>query len=146
MKANRIPRKLARKAAWAVAISTATYGVEAIWEDQKWLLKGFDKLTVTIAQAVAAKGTDAIRAADTPPTKAAFDRRMERLFTAVMAAPPDSPKKHLLPLAPEDDSSRHRIPGWFKAATDQSRRLLRQSQQVEQSAPDPRDPIPWRAL
>ena len=31
MGANSIPRKLARKVAWAVAMSTAAYGVEAIW-------------------------------------------------------------------------------------------------------------------
>jgi hypothetical protein len=36
VKANAIPRKLARKVAWAVAMSTAAYGVEAIWEGQKW--------------------------------------------------------------------------------------------------------------
>ena len=32
---NRIPRKLARKVAWAVAMSTAAYGIEAIWEAPK---------------------------------------------------------------------------------------------------------------
>jgi hypothetical protein len=71
IKANGIPRKLARKVAWAVAMSTVAYGVEAIWEGQKWLLEDFYRLTVAIGRTVAgtfstAKGEDAIRAADTP--------------------------------------------------------------------------------
>jgi hypothetical protein len=53
-------------------MSTAAYGVEAIWEGQKWLADGFDKLTKTIGRTVAGtfsstKGEDAIRAADTHP-------------------------------------------------------------------------------
>jgi len=34
MSANGVPRRLARGVAWAVAMSTAAYGVEAIWEGQ----------------------------------------------------------------------------------------------------------------
>jgi hypothetical protein len=34
-------------------MSTATYGVEAIWEGQKWLLDGFYRLTVAIGRTVA---------------------------------------------------------------------------------------------
>jgi len=72
MSANGIPRKLARKVAWAVAMSTAAYGVEALWEGQRWLLDGFTKLTNAIGRAVAgafgaAKGEDAVRASDIPP-------------------------------------------------------------------------------
>jgi len=63
MSANGIPRKLARKAAWAVAMSTAAYGVEALWEGQCWLLDRFTKLTNAIGRVVAdtfstAKGED----------------------------------------------------------------------------------------
>jgi hypothetical protein len=118
MNANGVPRKLARKVAWSVAMSTAAYGVEAIWEDQQWLLDGFHKLTVAIARTVAGTfrstmGEDAIRAADTPPTKPAMDRRSERLLRAAMAAPTHSPNRLLLASHPEDDSSRHRISKWF---------------------------------
>ena len=74
MKANGIPRKLARKVAWSVVMSTAAYRVEAMWEDQQWLLEGFDRLTISIARAVAGtfsstKGSDVIRVADTPGTE-----------------------------------------------------------------------------
>jgi hypothetical protein len=65
MKANGIPRKLARKVAWAVAMSTAAYGVEALWEGQQWLLNDFHRLTVAIGRTVAStfgttQGDDAI--------------------------------------------------------------------------------------
>jgi hypothetical protein len=43
-----------------------------------------------------AKGEDAIRAADIPPTKPALDRRRERLLAAASAAPEGMPKR-LLP-------------------------------------------------
>jgi len=92
MNANGIPRKLARKVAWAVAMSTAAYGIEAIWEDQKWLLDGFTKLTTVLGRTVAgtfsaAKGEDAIRAADIPPPKPTLDRRRERLLASALVAP-----------------------------------------------------------
>ena len=44
MNANGVQRKLARKVSWAVGMSTAAYGIEAIWEGQQWLLDGVDKL------------------------------------------------------------------------------------------------------
>jgi hypothetical protein len=53
MNANGILRKLARKMAWAVAMSTATYGIEEIREGQQWLLDGSNKLTTAIGRAVA---------------------------------------------------------------------------------------------
>jgi hypothetical protein len=109
MKANGIPRKLARKVAWAVAMSTAAYGVETLWEDQKWLLDEFHRLTVAIGRTVAGtfgttKGEDAIRAADTPPAEPMLNRRRKRLLISVMTAPVGTPKKALLPTHPEDDS------------------------------------------
>jgi hypothetical protein len=93
MGANGTPRRLARKVALSVAMSTAAYGVEAIWEGQKWLSDGFDKLTRTIGRVVAgtfstAKGDDAIGAADTLPTCPTLDRRRERLLASALAAPP----------------------------------------------------------
>jgi hypothetical protein len=111
MGANGTPRQLARKVAWAVAMSTAAYGVEAIWEGQQWLADSFDKLTRTIGRTVAGtfsttKVEDAIRAADTPPT---LDRRRERLLASVLAAPHDAPKRALLPPSANDDSSRRRL-------------------------------------
>ena len=75
-----------------MAMSTAAYGTEAIRKGQKWLLDRFNKLTAALGRAVAgtfnkAKGEDAIRTADIPPTEPALDRRRERLLTAVLAAP-----------------------------------------------------------
>jgi hypothetical protein len=74
MTANGIRRKLARKVGWAVAMSTAAYGIELMWEGQAWLLEGFHRLSVNIGRCVAgtfstAKGEDAIRAADIPPNR-----------------------------------------------------------------------------
>jgi hypothetical protein len=145
MNANGVPRKLARKIAWSVAMSTAAYGIEAIWEDQQWLLDGFHKLTVAIARTVAGtfgttKGEDAIRAGDIPPTKPALDRRREKFLIATMAAPSHSPRRRLLPPSPEDDSSRHRISKWFRAAAD---RLIKEGQPVERSTPCYRRATPW---
>jgi len=57
-----------------------------------------------------AKGDDAVRAVDIPPTCPMLDRRRERLLAAVLAAPEGTPKKALLPAPPKDDSSRRRIP------------------------------------
>jgi hypothetical protein len=61
-------------------MSIATYGVEAIWEGQSWVLKGFDKVTIAIARAVVGtfsttQETDAIQVGDAMPTRAALDRR-----------------------------------------------------------------------
>jgi len=53
MNADGVPRKLARKVIWAVAMSTAACGIEALWEGQSWLLDGFDKLSAAIGRAVA---------------------------------------------------------------------------------------------
>lgn len=147
MTANGIPSKLARKVAWAVAMPTAANGIEALWEGQKWLLDGFDKLTRAIGRAVAGtfgttKGKDAIRAGDIPPTEPALDRRRKRLLTAALAAPEGTPKRALLPQHPEDDSSWHRISEWFAAATS-NRRLIREGQQIEPSTPAPRLRTLW---
>jgi hypothetical protein len=43
MAANGIRRKLARNVGWAVAMSTAAYGIEAIFKGQAWLLEGFNR-------------------------------------------------------------------------------------------------------
>jgi hypothetical protein len=72
MTANGIQRKLACKVGWTAAMSTAAYGIEAIWKRQAWLLEGPDKPKTTTGRSVAgtfgtAKGEDAVRAADTPP-------------------------------------------------------------------------------
>jgi ribonuclease HI len=147
MGANGTPRRLARKVAWAVAMSTAAYGVEAIWEGQQWLVDGFDKLTRSIGRVVAGtfsttKAEDAIRAADTPPTRQTLDRRRERLLASVMTSPVDSPKRALLPPHPRDDSSRRRLSPWFQGASDQGR-LIKEGQRMERIKPLPRYRTPW---
>jgi hypothetical protein len=147
MGANGTPRRLARKVAWAVAMSTAAYGVEAIWEGQKWLIDGFDKLTKTIGRTVAktfssTKGVDAIRAADTLPTGPTLDRRRERLLASALAAPVDAPKRALLPPRAEDDSSRRRISPWFRGASGNGQ-LVKEGQTLERIRPLLRDRTPW---
>jgi hypothetical protein len=54
MNANGDKRKPARKVGWSVAMSTAAYAVEAIWEGRTWLLDGFDSNNMTIGRAVVA--------------------------------------------------------------------------------------------
>jgi hypothetical protein len=147
MNANGVPRKLARKIAWAVSMSTAAYGIEAIWEGQTWLLDGFNKLSMAIGQAVVGtfsttKGEDTIRAADIPPTQPALDRRKERLLASALAAPENSPKRALLPPPAEDDSTRHRPSKWFRGASG-DRKLVRDGQPMEHISPWPRDRTRW---
>jgi len=95
MNANGVPRKLARKVAWAVAMSTAAYGIEALWEGQSWLLDRSDKLSTAIGRAVTgifstAMGTGAI---SIPPTQPAVDQRRERLLVVSLAAPEGPPNE-----------------------------------------------------
>ena len=111
----------------------------------RWLGFFIDKLTTTIGRAVAgtfstAKGEDAVRAADIPPAKPALDRRREKLLASALEAPVGTPKRLLLPPPATDDSSRHRVPTWFRGASEQ---LIREGQLVERSRPRPWDRMPW---
>ena len=140
--ANGVPRKLARKMAWAMSMSTAAYGVKAIWEGQSPPPDGFNKLSTSIGRVIAgtpstAKGEDAIRAADTPPTRRAMDRQRERLLASALAARAGTPKRVLIPQSASDDSSWHRISKWFRGASGEGK-LLKEGQQVEKLTPGPR--------
>jgi hypothetical protein len=131
----------------SVAMSTAAYGIEAIWKGQTWLLNEFNRLTVAIGRYVAgtfntAKGEDATTAADIPPAKPVLDRRSECLLASALAAPEGTPKRHLLPPRATDDSSRHRIPRLFSEASDNNR-LVKEGRQVETSSPSVRLKTPW---
>jgi ribonuclease HI len=90
----------------------------------------------------AAKGEDAVRAADIPPARPALDRRRERLLASALSAPEGTPKRLLLPPRATDDSSRHRIPRWFAEASDNNR-LIKEGRQVEISTPRVRLKTPW---
>jgi hypothetical protein len=130
-------------------MSTAAYGVEALWEGQKWLLDDSSRLTGAIGRTVAGifgttKGQDAIRATDTPPAEPMLNRRRERRLTSVMTAPVGTPKKALLPTHPEDDSGRPRIPRWFTEASN-SEQLVKEGENVEKTFPLPRRPTLWTA-
>jgi hypothetical protein len=145
--ANGTPQKLASKVAWAVAMSTAAYGVEALREGQKWLSDGFDKLTKTIGKTVAGtfsstKGEEAIRAADTPPTGPTMDRRRGRLLASALAAPFDAPKRALLPPRAKDDWSRKHIFTWFRGASANGQ-LVKEGQTLERIRSLPRDRTSW---
>jgi hypothetical protein len=83
----------------------AAYGMEVIWWNQKWALKGFERLTHSIAKAVAGtfsatSAGDTIRAADTPPAEPGLDRRRYRFLASTLAAMGSAPKRLLLPPPP----------------------------------------------
>jgi hypothetical protein len=89
MAAYGINRKLARTVAWSTAMATATYGIEVMYEGQQWIVDQIQKLNVKIAKDIAGlksttAGCDAIRSADTPPTRAMLDRRTERHFMRLL--------------------------------------------------------------
>jgi hypothetical protein len=130
-------------------MSTAAYGLEALWEGQKWLLDECHRLTGATGRTLAGifgttKGEDAIRATDTPPAEPRLNRRRERLLISVMTAPVGTPKKALLPTHPEDDSGRHRIPRWFTEASN-SEQLVKERENVGKTVPLPRRPTLWTA-
>jgi len=90
------------------------------------------------------KAENAMRAADTPPTCPALDRRRERLLASILTAPKDAEKRALLSKCPEDDSRRRRVSKWSRGASADGN-LVREGQQVEEVKPRPprgsRDPI-----
>jgi hypothetical protein len=68
-------------------MTTATYGIEVIYEDHQWIVG--QKLSTKIAKDVAGlksttAGCDAIRSSDIPPTRAMLDRRAERHFMRLL--------------------------------------------------------------
>ena len=82
-----------------------------------------------------------MRADDTPPTTSALDRRREHLLVAILASPKDAPKRTLLPPLSEDDSSRHQVSKWFRAASGNSH-LVREGQLAELVLSRPRNRTP----
>ena len=97
--ANGVPRKLARKVTW-FAMTTAAFGVEAIWKGQIWLFDGFNRLFSAIRRAVNSAfsttgGKNVMRAADIPPTRPALDRRRGRFLTPNLTPPVDIPRRAL---------------------------------------------------
>jgi hypothetical protein len=72
-----INRKLARTVAWSTAMANATYGIEVMYEGQQWIVDQIQKVNVKIAKGIArlkstTAGCDAIRSADTAPTRAIY--------------------------------------------------------------------------
>jgi hypothetical protein len=89
MAAYGINRKLARTVAWSTAMATATYGIEVMYEGQQWIVDQIQKVNVKIAKDIAGlksttAGCDAIRSADTPPTRAMLDRRTASHFIRLL--------------------------------------------------------------
>jgi hypothetical protein len=82
---HRSNRKPARTVSWSIAMTTATYGIEVIYEGQQWIVDQIQKVDTRIAKDVAGlrattAGSDTIRSADIPPTRPMLDRRSERHF------------------------------------------------------------------
>jgi hypothetical protein len=66
MQRRGIDRRLARTVAWSTSMSTAAYGIKAIWEGQQWIVDSFQMLITRIARDVggtfrSTKQQDAIR-------------------------------------------------------------------------------------
>jgi hypothetical protein len=53
MTAHGINRKLARTVSWFTAMTTATYGIEVIYEGQQWIVNQIQKANTRIAKDVA---------------------------------------------------------------------------------------------
>jgi hypothetical protein len=105
MAAHGINRKLARTVAWSTTMAMTTYGMEAIYKGQQWIVDKIQMVNVKIAKDIAGlkattAGCDAIRSADIPPTRAMLDRQTERHFLRLIS------QKHtnsdLIPDDPED--------------------------------------------
>jgi hypothetical protein len=66
-------------------MATATYGIEVRYEGQQWIADQIQKVNVKIAKDITGlklttAGCNAIRSADTLPTRAMLDRCTERHF------------------------------------------------------------------
>ena len=81
-----------------------------------------------------------MRAADTPLTIPALDRRRERLLASILTAPENSPAR-ALPLATED-SRRNRVSKWFRAASGHNA-FVREGQTAEKIHPWRRSRVEW---
>jgi uncharacterized protein (DUF2344 family) len=53
MATHGINTKFARVVAWSTMMATATYGIEIIYEAQKWIIDQIQKVNVKIAKDVA---------------------------------------------------------------------------------------------
>jgi hypothetical protein len=78
MAVHGINRKLVRTVSWSTAMTTATYGIEVIYEGQQWIVDQIQKVDTRIAKNVAGlrattAGCDEIRSADIPPTRPMLD-------------------------------------------------------------------------
>jgi hypothetical protein len=70
---------------WSTVMTTATYGIEVIYEGQQWIVDRIQKVNTRISKDVAglratAAGCNAIRSADIPPTRPVLDRCAEWHF------------------------------------------------------------------
>jgi hypothetical protein len=84
-----INRKLAPTVSWSTSMATATYRLDVIYEGQQWIVNQIQKVAIRTAKDVAGlkattAGSDAIRSADIPPTRAMLDRWTERHFMRML--------------------------------------------------------------
>jgi ribonuclease HI len=117
-------------------MATAAYGIEAIWEGQPWMVQSFHKLTARIGKDVSGTfestmAVDAIREAETPPTRAALDRRTERQFIRMITNSSEHPCKNYIDECDQDPE--FGSPGrWLTRSSDG---LWVRGQHVEQTTP-----------
>jgi hypothetical protein len=113
MTTDGINRKLARTVAWSTTMATATYGMEAIYVGQHWIVDQIQKVNVKIAKDIAGlkaiiAGCDAIRCADIPPTRAMLDRRTECHFLRVITQ--NNTNSEMIPDEPDDILDEEELP------------------------------------
>jgi hypothetical protein len=140
-----IDRRLAHIVAWSTSMSTAAYGIEAIWEGQQWIVDSFQMLTTRIAQDVggtfrSAKQQDMIREAATPPTRAALDRRTQRHFIRMVTNSIHHPCQDYIEGWDQLDNDAMEMDNYLGRV---SEGLWNRGDKVEQTAPLPLVFAPW---
>jgi hypothetical protein len=149
MAAYGINRKLARTVSWSTAMTTATYGIEVIYEGQQWIVDKIEKVNTRIAKDVAGlrattAGCDAIRSANIPPTRPMLDRRTERHFMRLVTQ--NNTNSDLIPDEPDGMVDEEDIPildTWTDRVAED---LWVLGDEVEQSAPVDLEFAPWHKI
>jgi hypothetical protein len=105
---------------WSTAMTSATYGIEVIYEGQQWIVHQIQKVNTRVAKNVAGlrtttAGCDAIRSADIPPTCPMLNRRAERHFMRLLT---QNTSSDLIPDEPDwmVDEDNHLIFANYKKA------------------------------
>jgi hypothetical protein len=113
MAARGINRKLARTVSRSTVMTTATYGIEVIYEGQQWIFDQIQKVDTRISKDVAGlrattTACDAIWSTDIPPTRPMLDRHAERHFMRLVTQ--NNKNSDLIPDEPDGMVNEEDIP------------------------------------